>query len=83
MSELLKKLLHLHEIDPLARRTREQLAAYPRMLAALDAAEAAQRKIIDESRRRAEQAALERRQAERSVHDLREKIARTPASSRP
>jgi predicted nucleic acid-binding Zn-ribbon protein len=74
MNPTLQQFALLAEIDKAIVATCEQLDGYPRMLAALDAAEADLARRAEQARAQGEKAALPRRAAEREVLVLREKI---------
>jgi predicted nucleic acid-binding Zn-ribbon protein len=76
MDALLQQYVSLTEIDALIVATEGQLAAYPKMLAAMDGAERQQTKAIEEARAESDAAARERRAAEKAVLDLREKVVK-------
>jgi predicted nucleic acid-binding Zn-ribbon protein len=76
MNELLKQLKELTTVDAAFVQTRDQLARYPAMLAKLEAAEAVQRKAIADAEAELETTQRERRQAEKEISTLDEKIRR-------
>jgi predicted nucleic acid-binding Zn-ribbon protein len=74
MEEQMTRLIELSEIDGLRAETREQLERYPAMLAEMDKAETRLKGQVEKISLALEAALLERRNIEKKILQLREKI---------
>jgi predicted nucleic acid-binding Zn-ribbon protein len=76
MLETLTRLLDLSEVDRQIIETRRQLELYPGMLKKMESEEEELKRVLAESESRLEEARGERRQAEKDVKGLREKVTK-------
>lgn len=76
MEPLIATLIQLAEADATAERTRQQLEAYPTMLADLDKEARQADEALEKLERAKEQAGLARTQAEKDALALRQKVER-------